>query len=289
MQNSDKYLIGSRIVMVGTLVVMCSCLMISCGSGSHPDNGGNFSMIAKQPGAGRRAVPPPAAGTGVAEGTGQTSKPETSMSLAPSSAPPFTVAIRPAAITIAPGKSATATVTTSVTSGFDDPIDLTVSVPNGVHFHFATKLIPAPGDGTSAVTITVPSTGLSGTHQIHVTASDGTTSSEATLKLTVPGANPEATFQGCRVEQGGDSFQGAIITVANPGTYAFNAILYYGTDCNPNNWADQIGFGTPVTLGNFDYTFWFTKFANKNDMSTLWQVGSDQSQCVNYEVAPVCE
>jgi hypothetical protein len=283
MTNSSSRLIGSRIVMVGILVVMCSCLMISCGSGSDPANRANYSMVVKQA-SGKPDVKPDVK----QETSRQTDEQATSNLIAATTAP-FTVTIKPATITIEPGKSATATVTTTVKSGFDQPIDLTVSVPSGVHFHFATKLIPAPGDGSSLATITVPSAGLSGTHQIHVTASDGTTSSEATLKLTVPGANPEATFQGCRVVQSGNTYQGAMVSVANPGTYAFNATLYYGTDCNPNNWADQIGFGTPISFGAFDYTFWFTKFANKLDMSTLWQVGSDQSQCVNYEVAPVCE
>jgi hypothetical protein len=277
---------GSRIVMLGTVAVMCGCLMMSCGSGSDPANGGNYSMSVKPSIVKQATVKQVTVKQVTAKPTAEQ---EASEDLTSATTAPFTVTIKPSTITIAPGQSATATVTTTVTAGFDQPIDLTVSVPAGVHFHFASKLIPAPGDGTSSVTITVPSTGLSGTHQIHVTASDGTTSSEATLKLTVPGANPEATFAGCRVEQNGNTYQGAMISVANPGTYAFNATLYYGTDCNPNNWADQIGFGTPVTLGNFEYTFWFTKFANKLDMSTLWQVGSDQSQCVNYEVAPVCE
>ena len=275
----------SRIVIVGTLVVVAG-VMIGCGSGSDPANRGNFAMTAKQAAAKQTTGEQT---TATEEASRQAAEGDTFPNSTSASSAPFSVAIKPSAITIAPGKSGTATVTTTVTGSFDQPIDLTVSVPAGVHFHFASKVIPAPGDGTSIATITVPSTGLSGTHQIHVTASDGTTSSVATLKLTVPGTNPEATFQGCRVVQSGNTYQGATVSVANPGTYPFNAILYYGTNCNPNNWADQIGFGTPISFGGFDYTFWFTKFANQLDMSTLWQVGSDQSKCVNYEVAPVCD
>jgi hypothetical protein len=203
-------------------------------------------------------------------------------------APEFTLAIQPSTVTIAPGHSASAKVTTTVASGYDHALDLTVSVPAGVSVHFNPKVIPAPGAGVSTATIKVPSTGISGTHAIHVTASDGTTSAKATLTLKVPASDPGATFQGCRYQSNGNSYQGVTVSVANPGTYPFNAILYYGTTCDPNNWADQIGFGTDLNFGGFDWIFWFNAFPNQNNMSALWSVGSDKSQCVNYEVVPDC-
>lgn len=202
--------------------------------------------------------------------------------------PEFTVAIQPSTVTIAPGHSASAKVTTTVTSGYDHALDLTVSVPAGVSVHFSPKVIPVPGAGASTATIKVPGTGVSGTHAIRVTASDGTTLAKATLTLKVPASDPGATFQGCRYQTNGNTYQGVTISVANPGTYPFDAVLYYGTTCDPNNWADEFGFGTPLDFGGFDWIFWFNAFPDQNNMSALWYVGSDKSQCVNYEVVPDC-
>ncbi|MGD0990455.1 MAG: hypothetical protein ABR874_21820 [Candidatus Sulfotelmatobacter sp.] len=100
--------------------------------------------------------------------------------------------------------------------------------------------------------------------------------------------NPDATFKGCWFKQGKNHYQAVDISVKNAGSYPFNAYLYYGTTCNPNDTADQIGYGEDLDFGGFDYTFWFDRFANKKDMSALWYVGSDKSVCVNYETAPNC-
>src|SRR5450755_1764299 len=86
----------------------------------------------------------------------------------------------------------------------------------------------------------------------------------------------------------GHRYQRVHVTLANPGTYPFDAVLYYGATCDPNNWADEFGFGTPLNFGGFEWTFWFTDFADRSDMSAVWYVGSDKSQCVSYAVAPDC-
>jgi hypothetical protein len=105
---------------------------------------------------------------------------------------------------------------------------------------------------------------------------------------TAEPTNPNATFKGCWFRQGKNHYQAVDISVGNAGTYAFNAVLYHGTTCNPNDVADQIGFGEKLGFGGSGYTFWFDRFANKKDMSALWYVGSDSSVCVNYETAPSC-
>jgi hypothetical protein len=58
--------------------------------------------------------------------------------------------------------------------------------------------------------------------------------------------------------------------------------------CNTNDWADQFGYGTDLSLGAFDYTFWFTDWSDQTDLSAMWYVGNSQSRCVNYETAPNC-
>jgi len=218
----------------------------------------------------------------------------TSLSVTPETTSPFTVAVHPASVTITAGQSGSVTVKTKVTTGYDHALELTVSnVPAGVSVFLTPTVIPAPGTGTSTAEITVLSSAAPGTYPMEVTASHAGTSRSAKLKLTVaaappPSSGPGATFQGCWHKQSGASYQGVMISVANPGTYPFDAVLYSGTTCNPNDWADEIGFGTPIGFGGFDWIFWFDAFANQTDMSAIWYVGSDASQCVNYAVAPDC-
>jgi len=100
-------------------------------------------------------------------------------------------------------------------------------------------------------------------------------------------SNPEATFKGCWEKQGKNRYQAVDVSVGNPGTYPFNGYLYYGNGCNSNDQADWFGYND-LDFGGFGYTFWFTRFANRKDMSALWYVGSDKSVCVNYETAPSC-
>jgi hypothetical protein len=71
-------------------------------------------------------------------------------------------------------------------------------------------------------------------------------------------------------------------------TVDFNGTLYFGATCDPNRWADQFGFGNPLTLGGFGYTFWFTDFGDQLNTSAIWTVGNQTSQCVDYSVAPDC-
>jgi len=101
-------------------------------------------------------------------------------------------------------------------------------------------------------------------------------------------SNPNATFKGCWYKQGGHRYQAVDVSVGNPGTYPFNAILYHGATCNPNDFADQFGFGQLLNFGGFGETFWFTDFEDQTGMSALWYVGNENSQCVNYAVAPAC-
>lgn len=100
--------------------------------------------------------------------------------------------------------------------------------------------------------------------------------------------DPNAIFKGCWHKQAGRRYQAVDITVRTAGTYNFNALLYHGPSCNPNDKADQFGYGEPLQLGTSTYTFWFTAFANHPNMSALWQLGDQTSQCVDYADAPDC-
>ena len=214
-----------------------------------------------------------------------------SLQVAQATASAVTVTLQPSTVTLEPGTSSSFTVKTTVASGFDHSLALTAPVAQGLKMSFSPSTIAAPGSGSSTATISVGKyvTG-SGYQYIHVTASEGTVSSSTTFTLKIDATpNPGASFQGCWYTTGGQSYQAVQVSVTNPGTYPFDGDLYYGTNCNPNTQADEIGFGTPIGFGGFDWIFYFNAFADQKDMSTLWHVGKDTSQCVNYEVAPPCQ
>lgn len=211
--------------------------------------------------------------------------------VSPDTSGSFTVTTKPATLTVQQGKSGISTITTKGSSGFDQALQLSVSKePTGVTVGLSPKTIAAPGSGTSKLTLAVPISTQTGSYALSVKASDGKTSASAglTLKVVSGSSNPDATFQGCWYKQGGNRYQAVDFSVKNPGTYPFNAVLYYGATCNPNDFADEFGFGQELTLGDSGYIFWFSAFKNQTNMSALWYVGNQSSQCVNYAVAPDC-
>jgi hypothetical protein len=214
-----------------------------------------------------------------------------SLSVLPAATAPFTVTVAPATVTVQQGKTGSSKVTTKVATGFDDSLQLKASgEPSGVSLTLNPEVIPAPGSGTSALSISVASSVQTGSYPFTITASHGTASAaaKATLKVISGSTNPDATFKGCWYKQGSRRYQAVDVSVGKPGTYPFNAILYYGATCNANDFADQFGFGELLNFGGFGYIFWFTAFADQTDMSALWYVGDENSQCVNYAVAPDC-
>jgi hypothetical protein len=101
--------------------------------------------------------------------------------------------------------------------------------------------------------------------------------------------DPNATFRGCWYKTKKNRYQAVEISVGNPGTYPFNALLYHGTTCDPNDYADQFGYGDPLTLGDATYVFWFDAFKNDTNMSALWYLGDQTSKCMVYTTTtPVC-
>lgn len=213
------------------------------------------------------------------------------LSVLPPASVPFSVTVQPATVTVQQGKSGSATATTKISAGFNHSLQMSASgEPSGVSVSLNPQVIPAPGAGTSAMRISVASSVQTGSYPLTVTASEGTASAAAktTLNVISGTTNPDAKFKGCWYRQKGQRYQAVDISVGNPGTYPFNAILYRGATCNPNDFADQFGFGQLLNFGGFGYTFWFTDFRDQTNMSALWYVGSQNSQCVNYATAPNC-
>jgi hypothetical protein len=219
------------------------------------------------------------------------SKAGANLSILSSTTVPFTVVLKPTTVTVLQGKSGTSKITTAVSSGYDHSLQLKISGdPVGVTASAKPTVIPAPGLGTSQLTTSVQTVTETGSYPLMVTATDGTNSASAKLTLNVISGttNPNATFKGCLYKSGGHSYQGVDLKVGNPGTYPFNAVLYSGTTCNVNDYADQFGFGDPLTLGSSNYIFWFTDFKDMTNMSAIWYLGDENSKCVSYATAPAC-
>ena len=84
------------------------------------------------------------------------------------------------------GFAGNSTVTTAILGDFNSSIDLSASgLPTGTTVSFNPPTIPAPGAGTSAMTITVGSNTPLGTYPITVTGNGGGNQHSATLNLTV--------------------------------------------------------------------------------------------------------
>jgi hypothetical protein len=84
------------------------------------------------------------------------------------------------------GMQGTSTISTVVSGGFNSSISLAATgAPTGATVTFNPTTIPAPGSGTSVMTITVSGTTHMGTYPITVTATGGGIHQTTTVTLTV--------------------------------------------------------------------------------------------------------
>src|SRR5271157_4089596 len=98
----------------------------------------------------------------------------------------FTISASPTSLTIPQGNQGTSTITTTVSGGFNSPINLSTSgVPSGTTVNFSPNPISAPGSGNSGMTITVGSNTPLGTYPITVTGSGGGLQQQTIVTLTV--------------------------------------------------------------------------------------------------------
>ena len=101
----------------------------------------------------------------------------------------FTISASPSSLTIAQGNQGTSLITTTVSGGFNFPINLSASgMPTGTTVNFSPATIPPPGSGTSTMTITVGNNTPPGSYPLTVTGSGGDLMETVTVTLTVPGS-----------------------------------------------------------------------------------------------------
>jgi hypothetical protein len=99
---------------------------------------------------------------------------------------------------------------------------------------------------------------------------------------------PVASWKGCMHNTGGQNHQAIDFRLSQGATLPFDATLYWGANCQPNNWADRFGFGQQISFGGFSYIFWFRDFPDQPNMSAIWTVGKQSSGCINYTAVPQC-
>jgi hypothetical protein len=97
--------------------------------------------------------------------------------------PNFKMGATPKTVTVAPGGTGKTTIQTLASGGFNSAIALTSSGGSSVTFNPTS--IPAPGTGTSTMTIKVGSTVKAGTYPITVTGTGGGVTHKITVTLIV--------------------------------------------------------------------------------------------------------
>src|SRR6266851_7143437 len=102
------------------------------------------------------------------------------------SAADFALGVSPTSLSLPPGSSGSTTVSTTVSGSFNSSVALSVSgLPPGASASFSPTSIPAPGSGTSTLSVTAGSTTAAGTYSLTVTGSGGTQTHTAALGLVV--------------------------------------------------------------------------------------------------------
>ena len=119
--------------------------------------------------------------------------------------PNFTISASPSSLSIPQGGQGTSTITTAVSGGFNSPITLSKStLPSGVNVSFSPNPIPAPGNGSSIMTVTVHSITPPGTYPITLTGDGGVIEQSTTfmLTVTVPNFTISASPSSLSIQQG---------------------------------------------------------------------------------------
>ena len=107
----------------------------------------------------------------------------------------FTLSASPAALTVAQGTQGTSTITTTVSGGFNNSINLSATgMPTDTTVSFNPSTIPAPGAGNSTMTITVGGSTPAGTYPITVTGNGGGIQQNSTVTLTVTSTSVSISY-----------------------------------------------------------------------------------------------
>ncbi len=103
-----------------------------------------------------------------------------------STTPNFAISAAPTAVSAAQGSSGSSTITSAIFFGFNSAVALSATgQPTGVTVSFTPATIPAPGSGTSNMTMAVAANTAPGTYPITVSGAGGAFKHTITVTLTV--------------------------------------------------------------------------------------------------------
>jgi hypothetical protein len=131
-----------------------------------------------------------------------------------------------------------------------------------------------------------------GTHTLNVTAYDQSYKpSTAAVTVNSASSGKVMTWTACMYTQQEQQYQAMEMTSTVPVTGVLQSEMFYGSNCNPVSWTDQLNdLGATVTIpgGGWGYTYFFIHRANMPYVSAVWTLGNQTSGCVNYATVPAC-
>jgi uncharacterized membrane protein len=173
-------------------------------------------------------------------GSGGGTKHSTTFTLTVLAAPDFELAASPSSLTILQGKQGQSTITSVIYNGFNSAVSLSSSgAPVGVVVSFNPQTIPAPGSGTSSMTISVSTNTAPGVYSILVSGSGGGLLRNIPFALTVSAAPTFAI---------GASPSSLAIPQGNQGTSTVTTFPFYGFNNSINLSASGAPSGTTLNL-----------------------------------------
>ncbi|MGO9692203.1 MAG: protease pro-enzyme activation domain-containing protein [Syntrophobacteraceae bacterium] len=100
--------------------------------------------------------------------------------------PDFSISASPVFVSVPQGSMGGTTVSTTVSGNFSDAVSLSASgLPSGTTASFSPATIPAPGSGSSTLTINAGASTVAGTYSVTVSGIGGGITNTATVALTI--------------------------------------------------------------------------------------------------------
>ena len=175
--NSPIYLVTSGVLPLGTTVTFNPSTIPAPGSG-------NSTMTVSLLGMANPGTYPI-----TVKGIGGGIQQPVTVTLTIVAAPNFSLSASPKSLTVMQTNQGTSTITTTVSNGFNNPINLSASgQPSGTSVTYNPPTIPAPGSGSSTMSVNVSMTTLPGNYTITVGGSGGGLQRYTIVTLTVTAA-----------------------------------------------------------------------------------------------------